>query len=152
MKSPEAGNPERAALSHLKRAHPELHAAALPHMGAILSRVAPKRTSQALFESLASSIVSQQLSTKAAASIYARLKEKLGGKITPAGILNAANEVAVSAFLQGRIGFLSIPALVEHALSTLPATNADTLEALLAADAQSRRLTDTALARHALNA
>lgn len=71
---------------------------------------------------------------------------------TAPAILNAANEVAVSAFLQGRIGFLSIPALVEHALSTLPATNADTLEALLAADAQSRRLTDTALARHALNA
>jgi len=71
---------------------------------------------------------------------------------TAPAILNAANEVAVSAFLQGRIGFLSIPALVEHALSTLPATNADTLEALLAADAQARRVTDTALARHALNA
>jgi len=71
---------------------------------------------------------------------------------TAPAILNAANEVAVSAFLQGQIGFLSIPALVEHALSTLPATNADTLEALLAADAQARRLTDTALARHALNA
>ncbi|WP_305805821.1 1-deoxy-D-xylulose-5-phosphate reductoisomerase [Stenotrophomonas sp. YIM B06876] len=61
-------------------------------------------------------------------------------------ILNAANEVAVSAFLQGRIGFLSIPALVEHALSTLPGAPADTLQALLAADAQSRQLTETAIA------
>ena len=32
---------------------------------------------------------------------------------TAPAVLNAANEVAVSAFLQGRIGFLSIPALVE---------------------------------------
>ena len=62
-------------------------------------------------------------------------------------ILNAANEEAVSAFLQGRIGFLSIPALVEHALSTLPYGAADTLEALLAADAQARQTTRTAIAR-----
>lgn len=62
-------------------------------------------------------------------------------------ILNAANEVAVSAFLQGRIGFLSIPALVEHALSTLPHMAADTLDALLAADARSRQVTSTAIAR-----
>lgn len=84
-------DPERAALSHLKRVHPELHAVALPHKGAVLSRVTPQRTSQALFERLASSIVSQQLSTKAAASIYARLKETLGGKVTPAGILKASS-------------------------------------------------------------
>lgn len=62
-------------------------------------------------------------------------------------ILNAANEVAVSAFLQGRIGFLSIPALVEHTLSTLPYVAADTLDALLAADAQARHITETAIAR-----
>ncbi|KRG67485.1 1-deoxy-D-xylulose 5-phosphate reductoisomerase [Stenotrophomonas terrae] len=62
-------------------------------------------------------------------------------------ILNAANEVAVSAFLQGRIGFLSIPALVEHTLSTLPYVAADTLDALLAADAQARHITETAIVR-----
>ncbi|WP_449467269.1 1-deoxy-D-xylulose-5-phosphate reductoisomerase [Stenotrophomonas humi] len=62
-------------------------------------------------------------------------------------ILNAANEVAVSAFLQGRIGFLSIPALVEHTLSTLPNVAADTLDALLAADEQARHITQTAIAR-----
>ncbi|MQP77272.1 1-deoxy-D-xylulose-5-phosphate reductoisomerase [Stenotrophomonas sp. MYb238] len=62
-------------------------------------------------------------------------------------ILNAANEVAVSAFLQGRIGFLSIPALVEDALSALPHMAADTLDALLAADARSRQVTTTAIAR-----
>lgn len=66
-------------------------------------------------------------------------------------ILNAANEVAVSAFLQGRIGFLAIPALVEHALTTLPRENADTLENLLALDAQARRITELALAQYALH-
>jgi 1-deoxy-D-xylulose-5-phosphate reductoisomerase len=64
-------------------------------------------------------------------------------------VLNAANEVAVSAFLQGQIGFLSIPALVEEALAALPAAPADSLEALLAADAQARRLTERAIAAHA---
>ncbi|WP_371181540.1 1-deoxy-D-xylulose-5-phosphate reductoisomerase [Xanthomonas sacchari] len=63
-------------------------------------------------------------------------------------ILNAANEVAVSAFLQGRIGFLSIPALVENALTELPAVAADSLDALLAADAHSRKITELAIARH----
>ncbi len=62
-------------------------------------------------------------------------------------ILNAANEVAVSAFLQGRIGFLSIPALVEHTLSALPHVTADTLDALLAADEQARHITQTAISR-----
>lgn len=67
---------------------------------------------------------------------------------TAPAILNAANEVAVSAFLQGQIGFLSIPALVEDALAALPAAPADSLEVLLAADAEARRLTERNLAGH----
>ena len=67
---------------------------------------------------------------------------------TAPAVLNAANEVAVSAFLQGRIGFLSIPALVEDALAALPAAPADSLEVLLAADAQARQLTERNLAGH----
>jgi len=67
---------------------------------------------------------------------------------TAPAVLNAANEVAVSAFLQGQIGFLSIPALVEDALAALPAAPADSLEALLAADEQARRLTERNLAGH----
>ncbi|HET6784315.1 MAG TPA: 1-deoxy-D-xylulose-5-phosphate reductoisomerase [Pseudoxanthomonas sp.] len=62
-------------------------------------------------------------------------------------VLNAANEVAVSAFLQGRIGFLAIPALVEEALARLPAAPAESLEALLATDAQARRLTEQAVSQ-----
>jgi len=78
---------ERAALTHLKKAEPRLHAAAQRHRGAILSRVKPKRTNAALFVSLAGSIVSQQLSLKAAASIFARVEETLGGTVTPDAIL-----------------------------------------------------------------
>ena len=83
-------DPEKAALLHLKRVHPELYAAARPHKGAILSRVKPARTNAALFERIAGSIVSQQLSTKAAASIFARLKETLGGKVTPQAVVTAS--------------------------------------------------------------
>jgi hypothetical protein len=53
---------------------------------------------------------------------------------TAPAVLNAANEVAVSAFLQGRAAFLAIPALVANALSTLSSESADTLEGLLTAD------------------
>jgi len=54
-------------------------------------------------------------------------------------VLNAANEEAVSAFLQGRMGFLSIPDVVAAALDAMPAQPAHSLEALLEADAQARR-------------
>ncbi|KAF1055638.1 MAG: 1-deoxy-D-xylulose 5-phosphate reductoisomerase [Stenotrophomonas maltophilia] len=69
----------------------------------------------------------------------------VAGGTAPA-VLNAANEEAVSAFLQGRIGFLAIPALVANALSTLPAEPADTLEGLLCADQRARQLTLNAIA------
>ncbi|TQF79414.1 1-deoxy-D-xylulose-5-phosphate reductoisomerase [Elioraea sp. Yellowstone] len=58
-------------------------------------------------------------------------------------ILNAANEVAVQLFLDGRIDFLGIAALVAAALDRLGAPPAPDLEAVLEADAAARR---TALA------
>ena len=64
---------------------------------------------------------------------------------TAPAVLNAANEEAVSAFLQGRIGFLTIPKLVANALSTLPTQPADTLEVLLCADQRARQLTLNAI-------
>ncbi|HVI25010.1 MAG TPA: 1-deoxy-D-xylulose-5-phosphate reductoisomerase [Xanthomonadaceae bacterium] len=57
---------------------------------------------------------------------------------TAPATLNAANEVAVSAFLQGRIAFLDIPALVEDTLAALPAAPARSLDALRDADAAAR--------------
>ncbi|MEQ1512749.1 MAG: 1-deoxy-D-xylulose-5-phosphate reductoisomerase [Lysobacteraceae bacterium] len=62
-------------------------------------------------------------------------------------VLNAANEEAVSAFLQGRIGFLSIPALVETALQGMSNTAADSIDDLLDADASARAATLDAISR-----
>lgn len=57
-------------------------------------------------------------------------------------ILNAANEIAVEAFLKRRIGFLDIPRVVETALNDSPHANSsvDTLEGVLAIDMQAREL------------
>lgn len=66
---------------------------------------------------------------------------------TAPALLNALNEEAVSAFLQGRIGFLAIPALVEDGLAALPSTRAESLDVLHAADEAARRYARTAISR-----
>ncbi len=58
-------------------------------------------------------------------------------------ILNAANEVAVAAFLSRRIGFLDIAAVVEATLERLGTPSADTLEHVLELDARARRCAET---------
>ena len=55
-------------------------------------------------------------------------------------VLNAANEVAVYAFLENRLPFLQIEEEVRYALSTLPHIDAPTLEELVETDALTRRL------------
>jgi 1-deoxy-D-xylulose-5-phosphate reductoisomerase len=57
---------------------------------------------------------------------------------TAPAILNAANEVAVAAFLEHRIAFTAIAAVIEHVLGTVPAGSDATLELVLAADARAR--------------
>lgn len=64
---------------------------------------------------------------------------------TAPALLNAANEVAVSAFLQGRLRFLAIPTLVEHVLDTLPAADAASLSVLRDADARARSVATQAI-------
>jgi 1-deoxy-D-xylulose-5-phosphate reductoisomerase len=53
-------------------------------------------------------------------------------------VLNAANEVAVAAFLEGRIGFLDIAAVVAETLAALPARCPETLEDVGEADRRAR--------------
>ncbi len=53
-------------------------------------------------------------------------------------ILNAANEVAVAAFLAGRIGFLDIAAIVASALDRCSFEPPATIEDILAIDAAAR--------------
>lgn len=59
------------------------------------------------------------------------------GKTAPA-ILNAANEVAVAAFLSGRIGFLDIEGLVYEALAAIPVEEQLSFEQVLELDARTR--------------
>jgi 1-deoxy-D-xylulose-5-phosphate reductoisomerase len=66
---------------------------------------------------------------------YAALRE---GGAAPA-VLNAANEVAVAAFLEGKLRYTAIPQVIEHALGRMPAARADSLETVLDADRAARR-------------
>jgi 1-deoxy-D-xylulose-5-phosphate reductoisomerase len=53
-------------------------------------------------------------------------------------VLNAADEVAVMAFLEGRLGFTGIAALVEHTLEEVPQRTVTTVEEVLAVDREAR--------------
>ncbi len=55
-------------------------------------------------------------------------------------ILNAANEIAVAAFLAGAIGFLEIAAIVEDVLLRYDPPSPETLDAVLAVDVRAREL------------
>ena len=67
---------------------------------------------------------------------YAALR---AGGTAPA-ILNAANEVAVAAFLDRHLSFLGIPRLIEATLAALPAGPEGSLADVLTADAEARRI------------
>jgi 1-deoxy-D-xylulose-5-phosphate reductoisomerase len=67
---------------------------------------------------------------------YAALKE---GKSAP-GTLNAANEVAVEAFLRNQVGFLDIPKIVEKTLLEATCQNLDTLDSVVENDQLSRQI------------
>jgi 1-deoxy-D-xylulose-5-phosphate reductoisomerase len=54
-------------------------------------------------------------------------------------VLNAANEIAVAAFLDGRVGFADIPILVERALAADPGGGARSIEECVEIDAETRR-------------
>ncbi len=62
-------------------------------------------------------------------------------------ILNAANEVAVAAFLERRIGFLDIAFVVEAVLDCLGVRSADSLDDVLGLDAAARSAAEAAVAR-----
>ena len=61
------------------------------------------------------------------------------GGIMPA-VLNAANEVAVSAFLDGLIGFTDIASVVSHCLDLAADGDVDSLDAVIAVDNRAREL------------
>ena len=61
------------------------------------------------------------------------------GRTAPC-VLNAANEIAVASFLDGRLPFLGIPEVVERTLNSVDTVAAHDLEELLAIDEEARRV------------
>ena len=61
------------------------------------------------------------------------------GDCAPA-ILNAANEVAVAAFLAGQIRFTRIPALIAEALGRVPNRRLNSIDTCVDIDAETRRV------------
>ena len=63
----------------------------------------------------------------------------ISGGIAPA-IFNAANEVAVAAFLEKRAPFLAIPQIIEQTLSRIKIIEPTSLDHVLAADTEARQI------------
>jgi len=68
------------------------------------------------------------------------------GGTAPAA-LNAANEVAVDAFLGGRVGYTDIARIIENVLGEVDVEGLDTLERVYAADVEARALASRYVAR-----
>jgi 1-deoxy-D-xylulose-5-phosphate reductoisomerase len=64
-------------------------------------------------------------------------------------VLNAANEVAVHAFLTGRLGFMGIPAVIEQTLEKVGASGVHSFDSLYDADARARDVAGELVAVHA---
>ncbi|MGZ4866991.1 MAG: DNA-3-methyladenine glycosylase family protein [Candidatus Angelobacter sp.] len=100
----------KKALDHLKKSDAIL--------ASIIARVGPCKMAyrDPTFEMLARAIVFQQLSTKAATTIYRRLEEAAGGALTPESIQNlSVGEMRRAGLSRQKLGY--IRDLAEHALS-----------------------------------
>jgi len=71
---------------------------------------------------------------------------------TAPAILNAANEVAVAAFLDRQISFIAVPRLIEEVLSALPVSPVKVMEDVLAADRAGREAAHELMRRVAVSA
>jgi 1-deoxy-D-xylulose-5-phosphate reductoisomerase len=65
--------------------------------------------------------------------------EALSAGGTAPAVLNAANEIAVEAFLAARLPFTAIPGVIARTLQEVAISDASSLEAVMQADAQARR-------------
>jgi 1-deoxy-D-xylulose-5-phosphate reductoisomerase len=80
----------------------------------------------------------------------AREAMKKGGALPCA--LNAADEIAVAAFLERRLPFLGIPEVIERVLGRTPRTRFESMEDVLTADAEARRMAKEEVQRLAVTA
>ncbi len=82
------------------------------------------------------------------ASAYSAIRK---GGAAPA-VLNAANEVAVAAFLEGRLPFYAIAETVIETVETFTELGADTLEERIAADRSARRIANEKISNRRVSA
>jgi 1-deoxy-D-xylulose-5-phosphate reductoisomerase len=100
--------------------------------------VAFERPDTATFRCLA---LAREAGTKAMAAERDAVAAGRGPRTVAAPVvLNAANEVAVAAFLDRRLAFLGIAEVVEASLERLGATELTSLDDVYACDAESRRV------------
>jgi 1-deoxy-D-xylulose-5-phosphate reductoisomerase len=90
----------------------------------------------------------EEVDTRTFACLRLAREAALAGGTAPC-TLNAANEVAVHAFLAGRLQFLEIAAVIEETLALLPAKQVHSFESLGEADADARRLAGELVAARA---
>jgi 1-deoxy-D-xylulose-5-phosphate reductoisomerase len=76
----------------------------------------------------------------------AREAMKKGGALPCA--LNAADEIAVAAFLERRLPFLGIPKVIERVLEHTPRQKFESMRDVLAADQEARRMAKEEVERH----
>jgi len=75
---------------------------------------------------------------------------KKGGALPCA--LNAADEIAVAAFLERRLPFLGIPEVTERVLERMPRQKFEKMDDVLAADEHARRIAREEVDRHRVTA
>ena len=85
------------------------------------------------------SLTFEQPDTKTFRNLALAFEALRQGGNAPA-ILNAANEIAVARFLRDEIEFLDLPRVVEHALERIAHQTKPSLDDLVAADAEARRV------------
>jgi 1-deoxy-D-xylulose-5-phosphate reductoisomerase len=66
---------------------------------------------------------------------------------TASAVLNAANEVAVQAFLERQIRFTDIARIIEYTLERMPIQDAVSLQIILESDAAARQLASEQISR-----
>jgi len=89
------------ALKHFKRVDPHFYKATERHHSSLPGILSGKKTRAQLFESLVSTVVSQQLGLAAAAAIFARVKKACRGRLTPESILQIRSTELRKAGLSG---------------------------------------------------
>ncbi len=101
MRLNDGANSREKALRHIKRHDPRLYAATRAHHASLPAELPIKRTADALFSALISIVISQQLGTAVADSIFMRVKEVCGGKLTPDSVTDTTEGSLRRAGLSG---------------------------------------------------